>query len=191
VGKMRIPISKISKELNIKSFQLHKWEERGWLGNEPVLKDADNNGQRVYSEEQIKRIHFIHEVIEEQRKQGIKRTDFEEMEEKLLEKFGGEVSRIEKEEIAVLPASFDAFQKLFMQQNKQINALTEMVQELQKRELPIPVDHTSDFEEMKKQLAFSKEREDKLISLIENLQDDVELLQEKQKKKKSSWKFWE
>ena len=67
---MRIPISKITRELDIKSFQLHKWEERGWLGTEPVLKDPDNNGQRIYSEQQVERIEFIDEVIKDQENEG-------------------------------------------------------------------------------------------------------------------------
>lgn len=89
---MRVPINKITKELEIKSFQLHKWEERGWLGTEPVLKDPDNNGQRIYSKQQVEHIEFINEIIKDQKKRGIHRTDPKEMEKLLLEKFGGEVT---------------------------------------------------------------------------------------------------
>lgn len=185
---MLIPISQLVKELKLKPHQLHKWEEREWLGFDPVLKDPDNNGQRVYNEHQIERIYFIHEVIEDQRKQGIHRTNFKEMEEKLLEKFGGEVKRMENEVVPVLPASIEAFQQLLVQQNKQINALTDMVQELQKKELP-STNYTSDFEEMKKQLELSEEREDKLLTLIGKLQEDVQSLKE-MVPKKSRWKFW-
>lgn len=187
---MLISISQLVKELKLKPHQLHKWEERGWLGFDPVLKDPDNNGQRVYNEHQVERINFIHEVIEEQKKRGIHRTNFKEMEENLFEKFGGEVKRIENEVVSVLPASIEAFQQLLVQQNKQINTLTDMVQELQKKELPPSGDHTSDFEEMKKQLKFSEEREDKLLTLIEKLQEDVQSLKEIVPKK-SRWKFWD
>lgn len=186
---MLISISKLVKELKLKPHQLHKWEERGWLGFDPVLKDPDNNGQRVYNENQIERIYFIHEVMEEQKEQGIYRTNFKEMEEKLLEKFGGEIKHIENEVVMVLPASIEAFQQLLIQQNKQINALTDMVQELQKKELLPSADHTSDFVEMKKQLELSGEREDKLLTLIEKLQEDVQSLKE-MVPKKSRWKFW-
>ena len=88
---MRIAIGRVTKELSIKSHMLHKWEERGWLGFEPVLKDPDNNHQRVYSEEQLERIKYIQSVIDDQRERGIKRTDIDELEEKLLEQFGGEI----------------------------------------------------------------------------------------------------
>jgi DNA-binding transcriptional MerR regulator len=184
-----IPISQLVKELKLKPYQLHKWEERGWLGFDPVLKDQDNNGQRVYNENQVERIYFIHEVIEAQKKQGIHRTNFKEMEEKLFEKFGGEVKRMENEVMTVLPSSIEAFQQLLVQQNKQINALTDMVQELQKKERLPSADHTSDFEEMKRQLELSEEREDKLLTLIEKLQEDVQSLKEIVPKK-SRWKFW-
>jgi hypothetical protein len=96
---------------------------------------------------------------------------------------------MENEVVPVLPASIEAFQQLLVQQNKQINALTDMVQELQKKELPPSGDYTSDFEEMKKQLKLSEEREDKLLALIENLQEDVQSLKE-MVPKKSRWKFW-
>lgn len=134
---MRIPINKITKELEVKSFQLHKWEERGWLGTEPVLKDPDNNGQRVYSKEQVEHVEFINEVIKDQKKRGIHRTDPKEMEKLLLEKFGGEVTRMESEELVVLPTTIDFFQGLLIQQNKDINALREMVEELAKGQLEL------------------------------------------------------
>jgi DNA-binding transcriptional MerR regulator len=134
---MRVPINKITKELEIKSFQLHKWEERGWLGTEPVLKDPDNNGQRIYSKQQVEHIEFINEVIKDQKKRGIHRTDPKEMEKLLLEKFGGEVTRMESEELVVLPTTIESFQGLLIQQNKDMNALREMVDELIKGQLEL------------------------------------------------------
>ncbi len=134
---MRIPINKITKELEVKSFQLHKWEERGWLGTEPVLKDPDNNGQRVYSKQQVEHVEFINEVIKDQKKRGIHRTDPKEMEKLLLDKFGGEVTRMESEELVVLPTTIEFFQGLLIQQNNDINALREMVEELAKGQLEL------------------------------------------------------
>lgn len=134
---MRVPINKITKELEIKSFQLHKWEERGWLGTEPVLKDPDNNGQRIYSKQQVEHIEFINEIIKDQKKRGIHRTDPKEMEKLLLEKFGGEVTRMESDELVVLPTTIEFFQGLLIQQNKDMNALRGMVEELRKEQLEL------------------------------------------------------
>ena len=134
---MRVPINKLTKELEIKSFQLHKWEERGWLGTEPVLKDPDNNGQRIYSKQQVEHIEFINEIIKDQKKRGIHRTDPKEMEKLLLEKFGGEVTRMESDELVVLPTTIEFFQGLLIQQNKDMNALREMVEELRKEQLEL------------------------------------------------------
>lgn len=134
---MRVPISQITKELDIKSFQLHKWEERGWLGTEPVLKDQDNNGQRIYSKQQVERIEFIDEVIKDQRKREIHRTDPKEMEKLLLEKFGGEFTRIENKELIVLPTTLESFQESLIQQNKEMNAMREMIEELVKGQVEL------------------------------------------------------
>jgi len=173
---MLIPIGKITKQLGIKSFQIHKWEQRGWLGFEPVLKDPDNNGQRIYSEEQVNRINFIHEEIETQRKEGIKRTDFGVMEKKLLEKFGGEIKEIESKELMVLPASAEEFQKMMVQQQKEIHDLKQMISKLIAKELPSPVDHSQDIMEIKKELQHSRKREEKIKQL------EVELEQERKEK---------
>lgn len=134
---MRVPISKVTRELEIKSFQLHKWEERGWLGTEPVFKDPDNNGQRTYSKQQVERIEFIDEVIKDQRKREIHRTDPKEMEKLLLEKFGGEVTRIESKELIVLPTTLESFQESLIQQNKEMNAMREMIEVLVKGQLEL------------------------------------------------------
>lgn len=178
---MRIGISRVTRELGVKSHQLHKWEERGWLGTEPVLKDPDNNNQRVYSPEQIERIKFIHETIQEQRKKGVFRTDFKEMEEKLLDKFGGEVVTMEEKAIEVLPASAEAFQELLIRQAKELATLRDMVEELQNRELPASMDHTEDIQAIKKQTEgmATKEQVEELISQIrEEKKTKLELEQE-------------
>ena len=184
---MLTPIGKIVKELNVKSHQLHKWEERGWLGFEPVLKDPDNNGQRTYSEEQVRRIKFIHAHIEDQRKRGIKRTDLAEVEVILLEEFGGEVTRIEKEEMMILPSSIESIMEMMRLQSKKITELQATVERLGQKEIPHPKDHSSELDEIKKQLKHSEEREGKLISLIEHLQDDIESLKEKKPLRQPLW----
>lgn len=176
---MATPISKIIKELHIKPHQLHKWEERGWLGYHPVLKDPEHNGQRVYSEEQIQRIRVIHENIEDQRKRGIKRTSMSEVEEVLLEKFGGEVTRIQKEESMVLPSSVEALMELMRNQNEKIMQMQETVERLQQNKIEVK-DHTPALEEMKKKLDDSEQREEKLLSLIGQLKEDMEDIKNQQ-----------
>lgn len=182
---MLIPISKITKELGIEAHQLREWEKREWLGD--VLKDPDSNNQRVYNKQQIERIHLIHETIKQQREKGIKRTDFDEVEEKLLEKFGGEVTKRETEMI-IHPNSMEQMLEMIALQQKMILEMQQQIENLQNKELPAPVDHSEHFEEVKNQLKFSKEREEKLIGLIEKLQDDVDQL--KKIPPKSRWKFW-
>lgn len=185
VGKMLIPIGKITKELGIEAHQLHMWEKRDWLGD--VLKDPDSNNQRVYTEEQVKRIHLIHETIQKQREKGIKRTDFEEVEEKLLENFGGEVTKRETE-VIVHPNSMEQMIEMIGLQQKMMLEMQQQIEKLQNKELPAPVDHSEVLSEVKNQLKFSQEREEKLIGLVEKLQDDVEEL--KKMPAKSRWKFW-
>lgn len=176
---MTTPISRITKELNIKPHQLHKWEERGWLGYHPVLKDPEHNGQRVYSDEQIQRIRVIHNNIEDQRKRGIKRTNLAEVEEVLLETFGGEVVRIGKEEITVLPSSVEALMELMRNQNEKIMQLQETVERLQQNKIEVK-DHTPVLDEMKKKLEDSEKREEKLLSLIGQLKEDIEDMKNQQ-----------
>lgn len=170
---MRIPISTVCKNLDVQTFQLHQWEKRGWLGSELVIKDPENNNQRIYTEQQVERIEFIYQEIQDQKAKGIKRTDFAEMESKLLEKFGGEVKSLEKHEISVLPASLETFQQIMIQQNKEIVALRDTVNELKQRQLPEPKDYSADLEKMKRELEESKEREEKLLAAVEKLQSTV------------------
>lgn len=182
---MLVPIGKIVRELGIEAHQLREWEKRDWLGD--VLKDPEQNNQRVYTEEQIERIKLISKTIKEQREKGIKRTDFEEVEEKLLDHFGGEIIKRETEMI-IHPNSIEQMVEMIQLQQKMMMEMQQQIENLQNRELPTPIDHTEQFEEMKNQLKFSQEREEKLIGLIENLQNDVEEL--KKIPPKSRWKFW-
>lgn len=185
VSEMLIPIGKITKELAIEAHQLREWEKRDWLG--VVLKDPDNNNQRVYNDHQIERVHLIHEIIQKQREKGFKRTDFTEVEEKLFEKFGGEVTKRETEMI-VHPGSVEKIIEMIGLQQKLMLEMQQRIESLQNKEIAATVDHSRNFEEMQNQLKFNQEREEKLILLIEKLQDDVEKLEKMPKK--SRWKFW-
>ena len=112
---MRIPISRLVKELPLEAHQLREWEKRGWLGE--VVKDPRQNQQRVYTEEQVERIQLIADTIQAQREKGIKRTDLAEVEAKLLERFGGEVKRIDTD-LVVAPQSLNQIVELLMGQNR-------------------------------------------------------------------------
>ena len=182
---MLVPISKITRQFEIEPHQLREWEKRGWLGD--VLKDSDSNNQRVYTEHQIKRIQLIHETIKRQRKKGIKRTDIDEVESNLFEEFGGEITKRESE-VIVHQNTIENMVELISLQQKMILHLQVQVKEIQEKELPVPIDHSEHLESIRQALKFSAEREEKLIDLIKELQDDVERL--KEMPPKSRWKFW-
>ena len=182
---MRIPISRLVKELNLEAHQLREWEKRDWLGE--VVKDPRQNHQRVYTEEQVERIQLIAETIQAQRAKGIKRTDFEEVEAKLLDWFGGEVKRIDTD-LMVAPQSLDQIVKLLMGQNQKISELQQLMQQQPKNQLPNPVDHTEVLTDMKNELKKSQEREEQLLAIVQQLQSDLDEL--KKAPAKSKWKFW-
>ena len=182
---MRIPISRIVKELNLEAYQLREWEKREWLGE--VLKDPMQNHQRVYTEEQVERIQLIAETIQAQRAKGIKRTHLEEVEARLLERFGGEVKRIDTD-VVVAPQSLNQIVELLMGQNQKINDLQQLIQQQPKNQLPDPVDHTDVLADMKNELRKIQEREEQLLALVQQLQSDLDEL--KKAPAKSKWKFW-
>ncbi|MBC9720403.1 MAG: MerR family transcriptional regulator [Lactobacillus sp.] len=182
---MLVPISRVTKETGIEAHQLREWEKRHWLGD--VLKDPENNNQRVYTEEQIKRIQLINESIQEQRKHGIKRTDLQAIEEKLLDRFGGEVKKMNSE-VMVHPNSMEQMVEMITLQQKMIVQMQQQLVKLQQKELPAPIDYSETLSEMKNQLKFSEEREERLLELVEKLQNDVEEL--KKLPPKQRWKFW-
>lgn len=182
---MRIPISRLVKELNLEAHQLREWEKRDWLGE--VMKDPRQNHQRVYSEEQVERIQLIAETIQAQRAKGIKRTDFEEVEAKLLDRFGGEVKRIDTD-LVVAPQSLNQIVELLMGQNQKISELQQLMQQQPKQQLPDPVDHTEMLADMKNELKKSQEREEQLLAIVQQLQTDLDEL--KKASAKSKWKFW-
>jgi DNA-binding transcriptional MerR regulator len=182
---MRIPISRLVKELNLEAHQLREWEKRDWLGE--VVKDPRQNHQRVYTEEQVERIQLIAQTIQAQRAKGIKRTDFEEVEAKLLDRFGGEVKRIDTD-LVIAPQSLNQIVELLMGQNQKISELQQMMQQQPKQQLPDPVDHTEVLADMKKELKKSQEREEQLLTIVQQLQSDLDEL--KKAPAKSKWKFW-
>ena len=188
---MRIGIGKIAKELNVKHHVLHTWENRGWLGYEAVLKDIDNNNQRVYSEEQLERIRFIHGLIEDQRKRGIKRTDIAEVEQALLEKFGGEITKIQ-EETTLLPSTVDEFHHLLMQNNKMLGDMAEqlkksederlaMIAEYEKEKLAMMAQHQKEMADMQREMQMFKEKLDVAV-------DYIQKEEAKEQEKKGFWK---
>lgn len=182
---MRIPISRLVKELNLEAHQLREWEKRDWLGE--VVKDPKQNHQRVYTEEQIERIQLITETIQAQRAKGIKRTDFEEVEAKLLDRFGGEVKRIDTD-LVVAPQSLNQIVELLMGQNQKISELQQLMQQQPKHQLLDPVDHTEVLADLKNELKKSQEREEQLLAIVQQLQSDLDEL--KKAPAKSKWKFW-
>lgn len=182
---MRIPISRLVKELPLEAHQLREWEKRGWLGE--VVKDPRQNQQRVYTEEQVERIQLIADTIQAQREKGIKRTDLAEVEAKLLERFGGEVKRIDTD-LVVPQQSLNQIVELLMGQNKKINELQQLMHQQPKQQLPDPVDHTEVLADMKTELKKSQEREEQILTIVQQLQTDLDEL--KKAPAKSKWKFW-
>ncbi|MDE0584699.1 MerR family transcriptional regulator [Planococcus sp. A6] len=182
---MRIPISRLVKELNLEAHQLREWEKRGWLGE--VVKDPRQNQQRVYTEEQVERIQLIANTIQVQREKGIKRTDLAEVEAKLLEQFGGEVKQIDTD-LVVAPQSLNQIVELLMGQNQKINELQQLMEQQPKNHLPDPVDHTNLITDMKNELKKSQEREEQLLAIVQQLKNDLDEL--KKAPAKSKWKFW-
>ena len=185
-----IGISRISKELNIETHLLREWEKRHWLGE--VLKDPEQNNQRIYDDEQVERIKFIWSIIQEQRQKGLKRTDIQDVEEDLLNRFGGMVEPIENK-MTVHPGSVDEIVELIRMQNKKISHLESAVSK-QGNLLP---DNSEALQEIKEELAASKQREEKQEQVIEDMNEklqkavnfimDMEERQQNQPKKKSFW----
>lgn len=101
--------NKNEAKINLEAYQL-----REWFGE--VLKDPIQNHQCVYAEEQVERIQLISETIQAQRAKGIKRTHFEEVEARLLERFGGEVKPMNTD-LQVSPRSIQQVVELLMGQN--------------------------------------------------------------------------
>ncbi|MCW1928645.1 MerR family transcriptional regulator [Bhargavaea beijingensis] len=114
-------IGDVTKEFNIESHTLRNWEDRGLIGD--VEQDFVHG--RMYNEEQIERIRTIQEVINAQRERGMKRTDYREVEDVLLDRFGGLV--VERQEN--IPATPETFINLLKKLEKQEQA-NEQLKEL-------------------------------------------------------------
>lgn len=114
-------IGDVTKEFGIESHTLRNWEDRGLIGD--VEQDFVHG--RMYNEEQIERIRTIQEVINAQREKGMKRTDYREVEDVLLDRFGGLV--VERQEN--IPATPETFINLLKKLEKQEQA-NEQLKEL-------------------------------------------------------------
>src|SRR5699024_5805133 len=178
-----IGIGKLSKELNIDTHLLREWEKRDWLGD--VLKDPEQNNQRVYNEEHVERIKFIWDIIQEQRKKGFKRTDIKEVEVKLLEHFGGMVQPVERN-IAVRPGSMEQMIELIQMQNKKIDHLESIVMQ-QEKMLP---GNLEKLREVQEELEASKKREENqqetMNEMNVKLQQAVDTMTEMKKQDRKS-----
>ncbi|MGM0898102.1 MAG: hypothetical protein ACQEV0_09385 [Bacillota bacterium] len=123
----------------------------------------------------MERIQLIADTIQVQREKGIKRTDLAEVEAKLLERFGGEVKRIDTD-LVVPPQSLNQIVELLMGQNQKINELQQLMHQQPKQKLPDPVDYTEVLADMKNELKKSQEREEQLLAIIQQLQTDLDKL---------------
>lgn len=170
------PISQVVKELKIKPHALHLWESRGWLGDEPVLKDPSRNNQRVYNEEQLERIAFIAEEIGQQKREGFARTDIVRMEEKLLDKFGGLV-KVEKEEVelSMMPSTAEQWLRELQLQTKEVASTSEKMSILE--------DKLNETYAVIEKLREDNEKKDKKLDEI------IRHLESKEQAKKPWWRF--
>lgn len=178
-------INEITREFGIEHHTLRNWEEKGYLG----IVERDFTHGRMYDEEQIKRIECIQKVVQNQQAKGMKRTDFKEVERVLLEEFGGMVETRPQS----IPATPEVFTNMILKlekQDKQIEALQQMVMELTKatKELPNPVDHTSEIQEIKERTEgiMTKEQGEQLLSKLaeerkgkEEMEKEIKLLKDK------------
>lgn len=118
-------INEVTRELGIEHHTLRNWEEKGYLGT--VERDFTHG--RMYTEEQLRRIKCIQEVVKKQQEKGMKRTDFKEVERVLLDEFGGMI----EERPQSIPATPEAFTNMLVKMNnqeKQIQQLQQMVADL-------------------------------------------------------------
>lgn len=177
---MRVGIGRVVKELGVKPHALHTWENRGWLGYEPVLKDPENNNQRVYSEAQLERIRFIHALIEDQRGRGIKRTDIAEVEQALLEKYGGEITKI-PEEATLLPSTVDEFHHLLLQNNKMLADMADQLKKRDEQMVEMMAQHEKEKAELQNEMKLFKEKLDVAV-------DYIQKQEAKEQEKKGLWR---
>lgn len=178
-------INEITREFGIEHHTLRNWEDKGYLGT--VERDFTHG--RMYDEDQIKRIELIQKVVSEQQAKGMKRTDFKEVERVLLEEFGGMVE-VKPSSIPATPEAFTNMLLKFEKQDKQIQALQQMVLDLTKitKELPQPANQSAEINEIKERTEgmMTKAQADALISRLEEeeknkneMKNEMNLLKEK------------
>jgi DNA-binding transcriptional MerR regulator len=189
-------IGDVTKEFGIESHTLRNWEDRGLIGD--VEQDFVHG--RMYNEEQIERIRTIQEVINAQREKGMKRTDYREVEDVLLDRFGGLV--VERQEnIPATPETFINLLKKLEKQEQANEQLKELLMTMAKSQVEgndrihqALVENTAKQEEEMKEIrevremigelnkglpeapAISKEQADTVIKENQSLKQEVQLM---------------
>jgi len=142
----------------------------------------------------VERILFIQSVVEEQKKNGSKRTDFKNVEQKLFEKFGGMVE-VKPTSVPATPEAFTNLLVRLEKQDKQIDQLqrslvqlTQMISRIEDKELPLPIDHSDELTTIKEiaASAMTKEQGNAVIDEVkvtreenEYLRKEIEIMREK------------
>lgn len=114
-----ISIGEVAKQLNISEGMLREWEKKGFLGN---VAQIDN--KRMYDEEQLERIRFINQEIQEQRKKGWQRTNYRLIEDAMTDKFGGEIRESPRTPEEVL----SSFMQRIDNRDKQVQGALDSIQ---------------------------------------------------------------
>ncbi|MGY3316894.1 DNA-binding transcriptional MerR regulator [Peribacillus simplex] len=173
-------INDIVREYNIEHHILRNWEDKGYLG----VVDRDFQHGRMYDPEQVERILFIQSVVEEQKKRGLKRTDFKNVEHKLFEKFGGMVE-VKPTSIPATPEAFTNLLVRLEKQDKQIEQLqrslvqlAQMTARIEDKELPLPIDHSKELATIKEiaAAAMTKEQGNAVIDELKATREENEHL---------------
>lgn len=178
-------ISEITRDFEVEHHTLRNWEDKGLLG--VVQKDFTHG--RMYTEEQIERIKLIKSVIKKQRDKNMKRTDYNEVHRVITDAFGG-MLEVRPTSVPTTPETIDNMLLRFEKQDNLIQELQQMVLELTKitKELPVPVDQTSEIQAIRNQTEgmMTKEQAAELISRLEEeekskreAENEMKLLKEK------------
>jgi hypothetical protein len=122
----------------------------------------------------MEQIQLFAETIYTQRLKRIKRTDFEVVEAKLLERFGEEVRRIDTD-LVVASQSLNQIVELLMSQNQKISGLQQLMQQ-PKHQLPNPADQTEALVNLKNELKKNQDRKEQLLVVDQQLQSELDEL---------------